>query len=42
MVSTFVLAGIIVALGVAYLYKDKIGNISALSAGTTPGLQEFA
>ena len=41
MVSTFVLAGIIVALGVAYLYKDKIGNLSG-SQMETPGLKEFA
>jgi hypothetical protein len=41
MVSTFVLAGIIVALGVAYLYKDKIGNLSGVNL-ESPGIKEFA
>jgi uncharacterized membrane protein required for colicin V production len=41
MVSTFVLAGIIVALGVAYLYKDKLGNLSSVNM-ESPGIKEFA
>lgn len=44
MVSTFVLAGIIVALGVAFLMRDKLGQVAALKGGigATPGFSEFA
>ena len=44
MVSTFVLAGIIVALGVAFLMRDKLGQLATLKGGigASPGLKEFA